>query len=126
MYGARPHCSIAAGGGQGDAMGMAARGDARPAALGTALHGRGHELDTIRTLLAAARAGTGGVLVVEGEPGAGKSTLLEAAAAEAAGFEVLRTRGVQSEAELAFAGLTELLAPLTAQPALTEGLPPEQ
>ncbi|GAA1972464.1 hypothetical protein GCM10009838_35100 [Catenulispora subtropica] len=102
---------------------MAARGDARPAASGTVLHGRGHELDTIRTLIAAARAGTGGVLVVEGEPGAGKSALLEAAAAVAADFEVLRTRGIQSEAELAFTGLTELLAPLTE---LAGGLPPEQ
>ncbi|NUR29407.1 MAG: ATP-binding protein, partial [Catenulispora sp.] len=105
---------------------MAARGDARPAASGAALHGRGHELETIRTLLAAAPAGSGGVLVVEGEPGAGKSTLLEAAAAAAAPFQVLRARGIQSEAELAFAGLTELLSPLMAQPPLTESLPPEQ
>jgi DNA-binding CsgD family transcriptional regulator len=95
----------------------------RPAASGTVLHGRGHELDTIRTLLATARAGTGGVLVVEGEPGAGKSALLEAAAAEAVGFQVLRTRGIQSEAELAFTGLTELLAPLTE---VADSLPPEQ
>ncbi|NUP46455.1 MAG: ATP-binding protein, partial [Catenulispora sp.] len=105
---------------------MAARGDARPAASTTVLHGRGRELDSIRTLLTAARAGNGGVLVVEGEPGAGKSALLEAAATHAASFEVLRTRGIQSGAELAFTGLTELLAPLTERAELTAALTPEQ
>ncbi|NUR62628.1 MAG: ATP-binding protein, partial [Catenulispora sp.] len=133
MYETGGHCSppfdrrarsvIAPRAGTDDAGGMAARGDARPAASTTVLHGRGPELDTIRTLIDAARAGSGGVLVVEGEPGAGKSALLEAAAAHAAGFQVLRARGIQSEAELAFAGLTELLAPLAE---LAEGLSPEQ
>ncbi|MFL6111554.1 MAG: AAA family ATPase [Catenulispora sp.] len=102
---------------------MAARGDGRSAVSGTVLHGRGRELDAIRTLIAAARAGSGGVLVVEGEPGAGKSALLAAATEFAPDFEVLRTRGIQSEAEFAFSGLAELLAPVSE---LMAGLVPEQ
>jgi hypothetical protein len=56
----------------------------------------------------------GAALLVRGEAGIGKSTLLAAAGrrAEAAGMRVLRATGVQSEAELPFAGLHQLLMPL--------------
>ena len=56
----------------------------------------------------------GGVLLVRGEPGIGKSALLEVGSRRASerGMRVLRTTGVQSEAELAFAGLHQLLQPL--------------
>jgi DNA-binding CsgD family transcriptional regulator len=56
----------------------------------------------------------GGALVVRGEPGIGKSSLLEHARqrAIAAGGRVLSTIGVESEAELAFAGLHQLLHPI--------------
>jgi hypothetical protein len=52
------------------------------------------------------------VLVVRGEAGVGKTALLDDLAGQAAGCRVVRTPGVQSEMELAFAGLHQLLAPL--------------
>jgi hypothetical protein len=52
------------------------------------------------------------VLVVRGEPGVGKSALLEYLAGRASGFRVARAAGVQSEMELAFAGLHHLCAPM--------------
>ena len=51
------------------------------------------------------------MLVVRGEPGVGKSALLEYLAGRAAGCRVVRAAGVESEMELAFAGLHQLLAP---------------
>src|SRR6478752_1234405 len=53
-----------------------------------------------------------GALVLVGEPGIGKTALLDYAAAGATGFRVLRARGVQSEAELAFAALLEVCRPI--------------
>ena len=50
------------------------------------------------------------MLVVHG--GGGKSALLEYLAGQAVGCRVLRVAGVQSEIELAFAGLHQLCAPL--------------
>ena len=50
--------------------------------------------------------------MVSGEPGIGKSTLLEYAVTAGGGMTVLATRGFESESELAFASLTELLRPL--------------
>lgn len=78
-----------------------------------ALHARESELASLADLIANAGEG-GGVLVVRGEAGIGKSTLLEAARglADAAGMAVLRAAGVQSEAQLPFAGLHQLLQPL--------------
>jgi DNA-binding CsgD family transcriptional regulator len=120
--------------------------------------GRGAERHRIESLLATARAGTSGVLVVQGEAGIGKSALLGHARAQAQaqtrpggpggsgpavagsggsgsggsgsgrsgaggagesgrsgrGMTELRMDGVEGEARLAFAGLTELLRPVTA------------
>ncbi|MFD4413460.1 AAA family ATPase [Streptomyces sp. NPDC058476] len=73
---------------------------------------RAEEQDRLRRLLADARRGRSGVLVLHGEPGIGKSALLEEAVAAAAGMTVLRATGIEMEAELAFAGLGELLRPL--------------
>ena len=53
-----------------------------------------------------------GALVLVGEPGIGKTALLDYAAAGATDFRVLRARGVQSEAELAFAALLEVCRPI--------------
>ncbi len=52
----------------------------------------------------------GDALVLLGEPGIGKSFLLSAAQAraQASGFQILTATGVQSEAELPFAGLHQL------------------
>ena len=56
--------------------------------------------------------GAGGALVVRGEAGVGKSALLEYVAGAAAGMRVARAAGVESEMELAFAGVHQLCAPL--------------
>jgi hypothetical protein len=54
------------------------------------------------------------VLVVRGDPGVGKTMLLEYLAGQASGwgYRVARAVGVQSEMELAFAGLHQLCAPM--------------
>ena len=74
-------------------------------------------------LLAAARAGRSGVLVLRGEPGVGKTALVEYAIEEAAGLYVTRVAGVESEMELAFAALQQLCAPMVDK---LEGLPDPQ
>jgi DNA-binding CsgD family transcriptional regulator len=58
------------------------------------------------------RAGDGRALVVRGEPGVGKTVLLDYLASRASGCRVVRAVGVQSEMELAFAGLHQLCAPM--------------
>src|ERR1700683_1250138 len=69
------------------------------------------ERGVLDQLISAVRAGGSRVLVVRGEPGVGKSALLEYLAGRAAGCRVVRAAGVESEMELAFAGLHQLLAP---------------
>lgn len=59
-----------------------------------------------------ARDSGGSTLILRGEPGAGKTSLVQWAAARADGFTVLRCRGLESEVELPFGGLHELLLPL--------------
>ena len=63
-------------------------------------------------LIEAVRGGESGALVVRGEPGVGKTALLEYLVERASGCRVVRAAGVQSEMELAFAGLHQLLAPM--------------
>lgn len=79
------------------------------------LLGRASECGRIADLLDEARAGRGGVLVIGGEPGIGKTALLEHAARSAVGMRVLSARGVESEAELPFGALHELLGPVLDQ-----------
>jgi len=62
-------------------------------------------------LASAVRVGESQVLVLRGEPGVGKTKLLAYLNKRAAGCRVIRAAGVQSEMELAFAGLHQLLAP---------------
>ena len=76
------------------------------------LYGRQVEQAIIAGLLDGARASRSGALVLLGVPGVGKSALLEDAAGRAEGMVVLRAAGVESEAELAFAGLHQLLRPV--------------
>lgn len=59
-----------------------------------------------------ARSGQSQVLVLRGEAGIGKTVLFDFAAERAAGFRTARVAGVESEMELAFAGLQQLCAPL--------------
>src|SRR5947199_7026302 len=75
------------------------------------LVGRRLERDAVDDVLAAARRGGSAVLVLTGEAGVGKTALLEDAAAHAAGMQLLRARGVESEARVPFGGLLELLRP---------------
>src|SRR3954454_7505074 len=80
------------------------------------LLGRDDERLALDRGVAQGRQGRSGVLSLVGEPGIGKTSLLDHAAAQAEGMQVLRARGIQSEAEVPFAGLAELLRP--ALPAL--------
>ena len=64
-----------------------------------------------RTRWARARTGSSAVLALVGEPGIGKTALLDHAAEAADGLQVLRARGIESEAEIPFASLLELLRP---------------
>ncbi|MFF2951819.1 ATP-binding protein [Kitasatospora sp. NPDC057965] len=76
------------------------------------LYGRERERAAVDALLDGARDGRSGVLVLRGEPGIGKTALLEHAVATAGdGVRVIRATGVEYEAELPFAGLSQLLAP---------------
>lgn len=79
------------------------------------LHGRAAEQGEINRLLSAARGGHSGALILTGEAGIGKSALLDYAAAQAPGWPVLRTVGVESEAELPFSALHLLLSPVLDQ-----------
>ncbi|MBI0316885.1 ATP-binding protein, partial [Streptomyces javensis] len=63
---------------------------------------------------------TSGVLILTGEPGAGKSTLLGLAADRHQG-RVLRMTGSESEANLTFAGLHQLLRPVLGETARLPG-----
>ena len=76
------------------------------------LRDRQDERAVLDGLLQRARAGQGGVLVVRGEAGIGKTALLDYAIESAPDLRMLRAVGVESEAELAFAALHQLCAPL--------------
>lgn len=76
------------------------------------LFGREHEQAAVDALLAQARDGGAGALLLRGEAGIGKTALLDDAVARAGtAFRVIRASGVEYEAELPFAGLSLLLAP---------------
>jgi DNA-binding CsgD family transcriptional regulator len=77
-----------------------------------ALVDRQRERQALDGLLVDLRSGRGRALVVRGEAGVGKSALLEYAAGAAADMRVVRAAGVESEMELAFAGVHQLCAPL--------------
>jgi DNA-binding CsgD family transcriptional regulator len=76
------------------------------------LLGRDVECESLDRLLRSVRAGESRVLVVRGEAGIGKTALLDHVVARASGFRLVRAAGVQSEMELAFAGLHQLCGPL--------------
>ena len=70
------------------------------------------EREVLDRLVAGVRAGQSRVLVLRGEAGVGKTALLEHLSAAAAGCRIARAAGVESEMELAFAGLHALCAPM--------------
>ena len=78
----------------------------------TSLVGRDELVTVLRSHLSAS---VGGALLLVGEPGVGKTALLDAAAAAVAtsGARILRAAGVEFEADVSFAGLNQLLLPVT-------------
>jgi DNA-binding NarL/FixJ family response regulator len=76
------------------------------------LRGRADECALLDTLVDAIRRGEGRSLVVRGEAGIGKTALLEHLVLSASDLTVLRAVGVESEMELAYAGLHQLCASL--------------
>src|SRR5260221_438312 len=82
---------------------------------GTGLLDRHGERAVLDGVLDQARGGSSAVLVVRGEPGIGKTALLDYAAGRAVGFRVIRAWAVESEMELAFAGLHQLCVPMLGQ-----------
>lgn len=76
------------------------------------LRGRRAECAVLSRLLARAREGESGALVIRGDPGIGKTALLRHAIESASDLKLLRAAGIESEIELAFAGLHQLCVPL--------------
>ena len=97
--------------------------DYRPWVREAKLMDRLDERDALDRLVDAVRVGESRVLVLRGESGVGKTALLDYVSSQAAGCRVARAVGVQSEMELAFAGLHQLCAPMLDH---LEGLPVPQ
>jgi DNA-binding CsgD family transcriptional regulator len=76
------------------------------------LLGRTTECARIDQLLADARQGTSGAVILLGEPGIGKTALLRYALDQAQEMAILSARGIELEADVAFSGLLELLRPI--------------
>jgi DNA-binding CsgD family transcriptional regulator len=76
------------------------------------LIGREQESARLDILINQVRSGASAALVVTGEAGIGKTSLLEHAVSQADDFRVLRSRGAESEQNLPFAGLADLLRPV--------------
>jgi DNA-binding CsgD family transcriptional regulator/tetratricopeptide (TPR) repeat protein len=87
------------------------------------LVGRALERQAIERALATARCGSSSRLALVGEPGIGKTALMDYGAQEAQGMRILRARGIESEAQIPFASLFELLRPALA---MVEQIPPPQ
>jgi DNA-binding CsgD family transcriptional regulator len=79
---------------------------------GRALLDRQEERAALDRVLAGARAGAGGALVLRGEPGIGRTSLLEYAVGNAQGMRVARLAGIDSEVGLGLAALHRLLCPI--------------
>ncbi|MEU3445436.1 AAA family ATPase [Streptomyces griseoincarnatus] len=75
--------------------------------------GRTRELHALEAMLGEV-GNEGAVLLLQGDPGVGKTALLDAMAARARtnGLRVVRVVGIESEQELAFSALHQLLYPL--------------
>jgi DNA-binding CsgD family transcriptional regulator len=75
------------------------------------LVGRDPERQRLAQLVAAARLGQSGVLMLRGEAGIGKTALLDDTAARAGDMTVMRTSGSERESALGFSALHQLLLP---------------
>jgi predicted ATPase len=76
------------------------------------LYDRELERSRICELLDGARESRSGVLVIRGEAGVGISALLEEARERGSDLQVLRGSGIESEAELPFAALHQIVRPV--------------
>ncbi|BBZ36411.1 ATP-binding protein [Mycolicibacterium confluentis] len=76
------------------------------------LHGRTAETAALRQVTKSIRSGTSHVLVLRGEAGVGKTALLNLLRGEGDGLRCVQVSGVESDMELAYAGLQQLCAPL--------------
>src|SRR6266487_4357955 len=76
------------------------------------LWGRSGELARIEQLLDMARRGQADAVAVHGEAGIGKTAILEYALERSADLRVLRTRGIESEVELPYSALMDVLRPV--------------
>src|SRR4051812_42994876 len=76
------------------------------------LLGRGVECERIDRLLASARAGRSGALVVRGGAGAGKTAVPAYALEQAPDARIVRAVGVETESEFPYAGLHEPVRPV--------------
>ncbi|MFZ0972033.1 MAG: AAA family ATPase, partial [Solirubrobacteraceae bacterium] len=88
-------------------MSITTNGHGKPALIG-----RSGECARVDRLLASAKGGDSGVVVLRGTVGTGKTALVDYAADSAEGFRVVRAVGVESEMELPFAGLHQLCGSL--------------
>src|SRR5216683_447816 len=77
-----------------------------------ALLARAEECDRLDQIVQATRRGLSGVLVLRGEPGVGKTSLLEyVQAAAKLDLQIAHLEGIESEVELGFAALHQLIRP---------------
>ena len=76
------------------------------------LRGRGKERAQLAHLIAGLHEGVSAALVVSGQPGVGKTFLLEDLVRSDTGCRIEHAAGVESEMELAYAGLHQLCAPM--------------
>ena len=90
--------------------GQAGRG--REGDLRLSLRGRAGECAALDELVRDIRRGESRSLALRGEAGIGKTALLEYLVESASDLAVVRAAGVESEMELAFAGLQQLCAPM--------------
>jgi DNA-binding CsgD family transcriptional regulator len=102
--------------GRGELAGVRRRPYARRVAMSIAgsarpLLNRLSECAALDQLVASVRAGLSRALVLRGDAGVGKSALLEYLVQHSSGCGVARAAGVESEMELAYAGLQQLCAP---------------
>ena len=77
-----------------------------------ALLARAEECDRLDQIVEATRRGMSGVLVLRGEPGVGKTSLLKyVQAAAKLDLQIAHLEGIESEMELGFAALHQLIRP---------------
>ena len=100
---------------------VTASGASRPLNRGRDIADREAELETLDRLLSDVRAGESRALIVHGDPGVGKTALLDYLAQQPSDCRVLRAVAIESEMELAFAGLHQMCGPIMEHSELLPG-----